>query len=121
IKLVLELPATGMVKVSGRIIGAEPSDTIRLAGPIYADGPLRQDLTFEFPRLLPGTYNWYHGDGGLTAITVPTKDLLGLTFRSVKGWGVLADGGAGSNGIYVNASDADEISSAGVRADGSFT
>jgi hypothetical protein len=120
------------VKVSGRLIEATREQqarvqypptptTIQLSGTVPAETSLKMpEGTFEFPRVVPGSYGWIH-NAGLTPITIPTRDVTDLTIRSVVGRvvleGVTLD--AGLSGT-LSAYDGRTNAMARIQMDGSF-
>jgi hypothetical protein len=95
------------------------SDTLRLTGIATAEARLEPDGTFEFPRVLPGSYSWGYAYGW-TRIAVPNKDLTDLTIRSIRGRVVFEDTVALPASLYVQATEAGGASAASVQPNGSF-
>jgi hypothetical protein len=121
LQLTFGVSAAGLVRLSGRVIGPlRQSDTIRLTGVASAETRLQPDGTFEFPRVLPGSYSWGFAYGW-TRIAVPNKDLTDLTIRSIRGRVVFEEPTAAQpTPLYVQASDGGGTSAASVQRDGSF-
>jgi hypothetical protein len=120
LQLSLELSGTRFVKVSGRIVGAvQQSATIRLIGRTTAEATLNADGSFEFPRLLPGSYSWGSAYGS-ALITVPDSDVMDLTIRLVKGRVIRDESAASAGEFYLQANNGAGDNIVYLQSDGSF-
>ena len=111
-----------MVKVAGRVILSPQTPIDRqmnLMGDASVQTTMNPDGTFDFGRILPGTYS-FCCTYGFTSITIPNRDVTDLTLRGISGHVVMESGTLGS-GMYFQANDGRGTSGAGVGRDGSFT
>jgi hypothetical protein len=111
-----------MVKVAGRVIFPPQSPIDRqmlLMGNANVETTMNAAGTFEFPKVLPGTYTWCCSYG-YTSITIPNRDVTDLTLRGISGK-VVMETGTLDRGLYFQANDGRGTSAAGVGSDGSFT
>ncbi len=98
-QLRMTLTSTGarLVHLTGRYIAPSPApaqrapagEIIRLNGPMAVEIPLRDDGTFEFPRVLSGTYQWCCPYGSMS-LAIPDRETASITIRSIRG-GILFD------------------------------